>query len=215
MIKSYFLTAFRNILKHRNFSIINILGLSISLAICMLIILVVQDQLSYDNFHKNLNRIFRIQSKDNLSKIAISKYATTTWPLARELKDSYPFVEDVVALYNNFNGEGICDEKRFQVSGFFATSSFFNVFNFKLKNNLASNSLDEPNSIVLTEEVANKFFGDNDPLGKVIIFERYGDLKVTGVIPKMEQKSHIQFEALVSASTLPVLEKENREVKIS
>ncbi|MCX6302742.1 MAG: ABC transporter permease [Bacteroidia bacterium] len=215
MIKSYFLTAFRNILKHRNFSIINIFGLSISLAVCMLIILVVQDQLSYDNFHKNRDRIFRIQSKDNLSKIAISKYATTTWPLAKELKDNYPFTEDVVALYNNFNGEGICDEKRFQVSGFFATPSFFNLFDFKLNNNLASNPLDEPNSIVLTEEVANKFFGENDPVGKVIIFERYGNLKVTGVIPKMEQKSHIQFEALISSATLPVLEKEDKMADIT
>ena len=215
MIKSYFLTAFRNILKHRNFSIINIFGLSISMAVCMLIILVVQDQLSYDNFHKNRERIYRIQSKDNLSKIAISKYATTTWPLAKELKDNYPFVENVVALYNNFNGEGICDEKRFQVSGFFATSSFFNLFNFKLKNNPGSSPLDEPNSIVLTEEVANKFFGDNDPVGKVINFERYGNLKVTGVIPGMEQKSHIQFEALISAASLPVLEKEDKIADIT
>ena len=210
MIKSYFLTAFRNILKHRNFSIINIFGLSISMAVCMLIILVVQDQLSYDNFHKNRDRIFRIQSKDNLSKIALIKFASTTWPLAKELKDNYPFVEDIVALNTNFNGEGICDEKRFQVSGFFATPSFFNLFDFKLKNNLASKPLDEPYSIVLTEEVANKFFGDNDPIGKTIIFERYGNLKVTGVIPEMKQKSHIQFEALISAATLLALEKENK-----
>lgn len=210
MIKSYFLTAFRNILKHRSFSIINIFGLSISMAVCMLIILVVQDQLSYDNFHKNRDRIFRIQSKDNLSKIALSKFASTTWPLAKELKDNYPFVKDIVALNTNFNGEGICDEKRFQVSGFFATPSFFNLFDFKLKNNLASKPLDEPYSIVLTEEVANKFFGDNDPIGKTIIFKRYGNLKITGVIPKMKQKSHIQFEALISAATLLALEKENK-----
>jgi putative ABC transport system permease protein len=210
MIKSYFLTAFRNILKHRNFSIINIFGLSISMAVCMLIILVVQDQVSYDNFHKNRDRIFRIQTKDNLSKIAFSKFASTTWPLAKELKDNYPFVEDIVALNTNFNGEGICDEKRFQVSGFIATSSFFNLFDFKLKNNIASKPLDEPNSIVLTEDVANKFFGDNDPVGKTIIFERYGNLKVTGVVPKMKQKSHIQFEALISAATLPILEKEKK-----
>ena len=210
MIKSYFLTAFRNILKHRNFSIINIFGLSISMAVCMLIILVVQDQLSYDNFHKNRDRIFRIQSKDNLSKIALSKYASTTWPLAKELKDNYPFVGEIVALNTNFNGEGIYDEKRFQVSGFIATSSFFNLFDFKLKNNVASKPLDEPNSIVLTEDVANKFFGDSDPIGKTIIFERYGNLKVTGVIPKMKQKSHIQFEALISDGTLLAMEKEKK-----
>lgn len=210
MIKSYFLTAFRNILKHRNFSIINIFGLSISMAVCMLIILVLQDQFSYDNFHKNRDRIFRIQSKDNLSKIALSKFASTTWPLANELKDNYPFVENIVALNNNFGGEGICNEKRFNVSGFFATPSFFNLFDFKLKNNLASNPLNEPSSIVITEELANKFFGDNDPIGKTIIFEKYGNLKVTGVIPKMKQKSHIQFEALISAATLSSLEKEKK-----
>ncbi len=210
MIKSYFLTAFRNILKHRNFSIINIFGLSISMAVCMLIILVLQDQFSYDTFHKNRDRIFRIQSKDNLSKIALNKFASTTWPLANELKDNYPFIEDIVALNSNFNGEGISDEKRFEVVGFFATPSFFNLFDFKLKNSLASNPLNEPSSIVITEELANKFFGDNDPIGKTIIFEKYGNLKVTGVIPKMKQKSHIQFEALISAETLSSLEKEKK-----
>src|SRR4030043_275600 len=210
MIKSYFLTAIRNILKHRSFSIINIFGLSISIAVCMLIILVVQDQLSYDNFHKNRDRIFRIQSINNLSKIALDKYASATWPLAKELKYNYPFIEDAVVLNNSFNGEGICDEKSFQVSGFFATPSFLNLFDFKLKNNLASKPLDEPYSIVLAEEVADKFFGDNDPVGKTIIFERYGSLKVTGVVPKTDQKSHIQFEALISDATLLALEKENK-----
>ena len=210
MIKSYFLTAFRNIMKYRNFSIINIFGLSISMAVCMLIILVVQDQLSYDNFHKNLDRTYRIQSKNNLSKIAISKFASTTWPLAKELQDNYPFIEETVVINNRFGGEGICDEKRFWVSGLFATPSFFKLFDFKLKNNLAKNLLEEPYSIVLTEEVANKYFGTNDPIGKQIVFERYGNLKVTGVIQNMKQKSHIQFEALISATTLLALEKEKK-----
>ena len=106
----------------------------------MLIILVVQDQLSYDRFHKNLDRIFRVQTKDNLSKISFNKYATTTWPLAKELKDNYPFVSDVVSLNTSFGGEGICNEKRFQVSGFFATPSFFDLFDFKLKNNVSIES---------------------------------------------------------------------------
>ena len=102
MIKNYILTAFRSLIKHRSFSVINIFGLSISMAVCMLIILVLQDQFSYDNFHKKGDRIYRIQSKDNLSKIALSKYASTTWPLAKELKDNYPFVEESVALAYRF-----------------------------------------------------------------------------------------------------------------
>jgi putative ABC transport system permease protein len=210
MIKSYFLTALRNILKHRSFSLINVFGLSASMAVCMLIILVVQDQLSYDNFHKHRDRIFRIQSKNNLSKIAISKFASTTWPLARELKDNYPFVEETVALNNRFEGEGIFNEKRFRVSGFFATSSFFNLFDFRLKNNLAVNPLEEPYSIVLTEELSNKFFRDSDPVGKTIIFDSYGSLKVTGVFAKTNLKSHLQFDALISSGTLTALEKEKK-----
>jgi putative ABC transport system permease protein len=215
MINNYILLALRNLLKHKNFSVINIFGLSVSMAVCMLIILVVQDQLSYDRFHKNLDQIFRIQSKDNLSKISFNKYATTTWPLAKELKDNYPFVKEVVSLNTSFNGEGIWEERRLQVSGFFASPSFFNLFDFKLENNTKSNPLDEPFSIVLTGEVARKFFGTADPIGKTIIFENYGNLKVTGVIPKMKQKSHIQFEALVSEATLLALEKENKIHKIS
>ncbi len=86
-------------------------------------------------------------------------------------------------MHTRFGGEGISDEKRFNVSGYFATPSFFNLFDFKLKNSSASNPLTEPSSIVITEEVADKFFGDTDPIGKTIIFENYGNLKVTGVIP--------------------------------
>ncbi len=215
MIKNYFLLAIRNLAKHRNFSIINIFGLSISMAVCMLIILVVQDQLSYDNFHKNLNRIYRVQTKDNLSKISFNKYATTTWPLSGELKDNYPFVSDVVSLNTGFGGEGIYGEKRFQVSGLFAMPSFFNLFDFRLKHNIKSNPLAEPYSIVLTEDVAKKYFGSDDPIGKVINFENYGSLKVTGVLQKTNQKSHIQFEALVSDATLLALEKENKRGKIT
>ena len=215
MIKSYFFTAFRNILKYRSFSIINIIGLSISMAVCMLIILVVQDQLSYDNFHKHRNRIYRIQSKDNLSKISITKFASTTWPLAKELKANYPFIEETVALNTRFDGEGIYNEKRFHVSGLFATPSFFTLFDFRLKNNLASKTLEEPNSIVLTEAVANKFFGDTDPVGKTIVFEKYGSLKVTGIILKTNRKSHLQFEALISEGTLLALEKDKKIENIS
>ena len=129
MIKNYILTSFRSLIKHRSFSIINIFGLSVSMAVCMLIILMVQDQLSYDNFHKNRDRIYRIQSKDNLSKIALSKYASTTWPLAKELKDNYPFAEEMLLHFNTrFNGEGISDEKRFQVSGATLQLLHFSIF---------------------------------------------------------------------------------------
>ncbi|MEI6048805.1 MAG: ABC transporter permease [Bacteroidota bacterium] len=207
MLKNYILTAFRSLFKHRSFSIINIFGLSISMAVCMLIILVLQDQFSYDNFHKNRDRIYRIQSKDNLSKTSFNKYASATWPLAKELKDNYPFVEEIVALNNQYTAEGTGNEKRFDVAAFFATPSFFNLFDFKLKINSESNPLNEPSTIVITEEMAKKFFGDFEPIGKTISFEKFGTLKVTGVIADTKHKSHIQFDALISSSTISSLEK--------
>jgi putative ABC transport system permease protein len=97
MIKNYIISSFRNLLKSKSFSVINIFGLSISLAVCMLIILVLQDQLSYDNFHKNRAAIYRIQSIDKKSKIAFNKFASTTWPVARELKSNYPFIENALS----------------------------------------------------------------------------------------------------------------------
>ena len=145
-----------------------------------------------------------------MSKIVL-KFASTTWPLAKELKDNYPFIEETVALNNRFGGEGIFNEKRLYVSGFFVSPSFFNLFDFKLKNNIGSKPLDEPYSIVLTEEVANKFFGDSDPIGKTINFEKYGNLKVTGVFLNTNKKSHLQFEALISDGTLLALEKEKKD----
>ena len=215
MIKNYLKTAFRSLIKNRSFSIINIFGLSVSMAVCMLIILILQDQLSYDNFHRNKDRIYRIQTKDNLSKISLNKFASTTWPLAKELKENYPFIEETVAINNFYRVEGTSDEKIFEVSIIIATPSFFDLFDFKLNNNLLSNPLSEPSTIVLTEKVAKKFFGDNDPIGQTITFNNLGSLKVTGVIPETTQKSHIQFEALVSSSTILSLEKEKKINEIS
>ena len=87
----------------------------------MLIILILQDQFSYDNFHKKRDRIYRIQSKENLSTHGFIKLAGTAWPIAKELKDNYPFVEESVAIKKPFNNEGTCNGKRFNVTGLFAT----------------------------------------------------------------------------------------------
>jgi putative ABC transport system permease protein len=105
----------------------------------MLIILVLQDQFSYDSTHKNLDRIYRVQSIDNRSKIAFNKYASTTWPLAKELVDNYPFVENVIALNTKFYSEGIVDDKRFSFDGLaigIMLSAAFNYTNLSIARSL-------------------------------------------------------------------------------
>lgn len=217
MIKNYLLTAFRNILRHKGFSFINIFGLAISMSVCMLIIVIVIDQFKYDNFVTKRDRIYRIETTNhnNKSSINITKYASTTFPLHDELVNNYAVVEDAVVLNRNFHRDAIFQENKFPISGFYASESFFNLFDFELSSNSFQEPLKEPFSIVLKEETAKKYFNNEDPIGKFLEIDTLGNFKVTGIIPESYYKSQFQFEALVSASTMSALESSNKIYKIS
>ena len=212
MIRNYLLTAFRNILRNKRFSILNIFGLSLSMSVCMLIIVVVLDQLSYDRFHTKKERIYRVQSVDSLGYVPL-KYASTTFPLGYELVNNYPFVEKAVILNNSFSGEATKDKALIPISGLYASESFFEVFDFNLKSGSPEDALKEPYTLVLKEEVASKFFGDEDPTGKFLEIDSVGNFLITGIVEQTTSKSHIQFEALISATTLEAIQtKEERTV---
>ncbi len=98
MINSYLLTALRNIIRHKGFSLLNILGLSLSMAVCMLIIVILVDQYSYDKQHLEKHQIYRVQSINNMSDISLNRYASTAYPLAEELANNYPFIEEAVIV---------------------------------------------------------------------------------------------------------------------
>jgi putative ABC transport system permease protein len=174
----------------------------------MLIIVVIIDQYKYDNFVTKRDRIYRIESINNANKssINITKYASTTYPLYDELLNNYAIIEDAVVIYDNFNRDAIYKENKFPIRGFYASESFFNLFDFELTPGSFSNPLKEPFSIILKEETAKKYFEDKDPIGKFIQIDTLGSFKVTGLIPESKNKSQFQFQALVSASTIPVLE---------
>jgi len=106
MLKSYFITAFRNLFKYKGFSAINIIGLSLSMTVCLLIVIVIIDQLSYDDFHKNKKRIYRVLTNDEMTEFFITRYASTAFPMAQYLKENYPQIEEAVAIHSNFSGEG-------------------------------------------------------------------------------------------------------------
>lgn len=216
MIKNYLLTAFRNILRYKGFSFINILGLALSMSVCMLIIVVIIDQFKYDNFVTKRDRIYRIESinNNNKSSINITKYASTTYPLYDELLNNYGVIEDAVVLNNNFYRDAIYKENKFPIRGLYASESFFTLFDFELTSNSFPNPLKEPFSIILKEEIAKKYFEDENPIGKFLQIDTLGNFKVTGIIPKSNNKSQFQFETLVSASTMPVLESSNKIHKV-
>ncbi len=171
----------------------------------MLIMIVIQDQLSYDNVHAKKERIYRVQQIDSLASVGLH-IASNPFALGTELRDNYAIAEKVIILNNNFRGEGIYNDTRLPLNGIYTSSDFFDVFDFKLEQGSIEGILDEPYTMVLSKETADKFFGDENPIGKFIEIDTLGAYEVKGVAAKTKQKSHIQFEALISLPTLVILD---------
>jgi putative ABC transport system permease protein len=201
MIKNYLTTALRNIWKHKSHALINILGLALSMSICLLIILVVMDQASYDRFHKNKDRIYRITTKDYNFSFSLNTFATSPPVLGNMLKREYPQVEEVATIHRTDAGELEWQGKVFTPVGLSTDGAFFRLFDFPVEGNTES-YLSEPNTIVLREETAEKWFGGESPLGKTLHSDWLGELTVTGVIPRNDLKSHMNFDYLLSTSSL-------------
>ena len=116
MIKSYLITAFRNLFKYKTFSAINIIGLSLSMTVCLLIINIIIDQYNYDNFHPGENRLYRIITKDEITEDIFTTYASTAYPIGGYMKENYPVVENAVTINNGFNGDAKYEDKIIQCS---------------------------------------------------------------------------------------------------
>lgn len=210
MIKNYLLTAFRNVLRYKGFSLINIFGLSLSMSVCMVIMVVILDQYSYDDIHTKKDLIYRVQQVDSLANIGLH-IASNPYALGTELRDNYAIAEKVVILNNSFRGEGLYKDTRLAMNGLYTSSEFFEVFDFHLQTGFAEGILDEPYTMVLSRETADKFFGNEDPLGKFIEIDTLGAYEVVGIVASTKKKSHIQFEALISLPTLEILDRKREE----
>jgi len=227
MFKNYFKIAFRNLIKYKAFSLINIFGLAVAMSVCMLMILMLSDQLAYDGFHANKNRVYRLATTPLNS---INLRATIPFPVAGKLKSDYPAIEEAVFLRRGFGGDAVHNTNYSQMKGYFTTPSFFKIFSYDLEAGDAASALEKPNSLVITHEVAMKLFGYEDPIGKTIRFaERglnywtsetttpidWGMFTITGVFADHGYKSNLEFDAIVSASTLDRLYKENKIENLS
>ena len=226
MFKNYFKVAIRNILKYKMFSFINIFGLAVAMTVCMLIILMLADQKSYDQFHEKKDKIYRILSQKEDVPIPI---ATTPFPLASTLKTDYPIIEEVTQLVLGIGGDGSYNEKTLEMRGFFAEPSFFKLFSYELEKGDRNTALINPNSMVITSEFAQLFFNNENPIGKTVDFTNrglfiydldfvtissppvaWGSYKITGVMADKNQKSHLKFDVLISSSSLPVLYEDDK-----
>ena len=203
MIKNYFKIAVRNLLRYKSYSLINILGLAVGIASCLIILLYVHDQLNYDNYDKHSSDIYRLVL-DIKNSGSTNKYATTSPPMGPYLVQNYPDVKEAVRI--RIGSAALMESEDFRAYEeeiVFADSNFFDLFPFQLTEGNAKNVLIEPNEVVITSEMAKKYFGNQNPVGKIITMDKRFILKVTGVISPEKFNSHIKFNFLISFSTFP------------
>lgn len=211
MFKNYFKVAVRNLLRKKGFSLINILGLSIGIACCLLILLHVQDESSYDKHHEKSDRIHRM-ALERIYPDHTSFYAVIPAGFAAVVSEDVPEVEMTTRLLRPFQDvvvtieEDTYKEDRNRVM--FADSNAFDLFTFPLLQGDAGTALKKPNSVVLTEKVAQKYFGTTDVIGKQLTTGQ-GEVLVTGIMEEQPENSHVSFDLLFSTGLLRFLEQPN------
>ena len=190
MIKNYLKIAWRNIAKNKVFSIINILGLAIGLACSMLILLWVQDELSFDKFHTNHANIYRVLQ--HMPFTEETTWAINQGPLAQALQDEVPEIE-IATRINNLSLQIKLEDKEFREFGLVADPSFLEIFSFQLLEGDPQTALTSPLSIVLTEKLATKLFGDDEAIGKsFLVYDQY-NFVVSGIMKNPPLNSHLEF----------------------
>lgn len=209
MFRNYIKTALRSLLRHRFFSFINIFGLAIALTICMGIIMLVADQMTYDRYNTKRDRIYRLNSIPVTDQgVQYNETATTTLPVHQELLDNYTSVEKAVRIVRGFGNSWIEFDQNVNipVAGFFADPEILDVFEYELEYGDSRTALTEPYSVVLTKKAAKKLFRQENPLGETFKVGDLGTYKVTGVLKETTNKSHIVFDALASMASVKSLE---------
>jgi len=202
MFKNYFKIVFRNIKRHKVYSFINISGLAIGMACCFLIGLFIFDELSFDRHHKNADRIYRVGVDRRPKK---QRTSWTAPPMAQAMKSDFAEIEEITRLCLwERNTLVLYEDKQFlekRIIG--ADSTVFKVFTIPLIQGNPGTALTRPNTIIITQETAQRYFGDENPVGKSIGIDRKNNLfEITGVIENCPRKSHLQYDMIFSMSTL-------------
>ncbi|MDB5000911.1 MAG: cell division protein FtsX [Mucilaginibacter sp.] len=203
MFKNYIKTAFRSLYKNKGFTAINILGLALGLSTCLLIVLYVVDELSYDRYNTKANRIYRVNEDLKLGENNV-QYAVCMPPLAKTLIAEYPYVEDAVRMRNagsfhvKKDNSSILENKMV-----YADPSLLNVFTLPMINGDPKTALAEPSSVVITETIAKKYFNSTNVVGKTMLFNDNQNYMITGVIKDVPKNSHFNFDFFLSMSTVP------------
>lgn len=211
LFANYIRTALRSISKNKLFSVINIFGLALSMSIGILIITMVNELTSYDDFHSKSDRIFRVNNTFQYLDEDPSLFASTSVLTGKRIQHEVAGVEAAVIINRHFSDDLGTEERMLPLSGYFASEEFFRIFSFNVLEGDAATALRDPYSIVLTEKAADKLFGKTDGLvGKVLLSPEDKQYTITAVVADPPFRSHLQFEVLTSFSTKEELEKDNK-----
>ncbi len=205
MIIYYLKIAVRNLMKYRLYSMLNIAGLALGIASFLLIGLYIVDELSYDRYHKKSERIYRVGQISDFGGVGENS-ASLPFPAAFALKNEYPdMIGNVVRVFNFQSPRTLLeheDKKYIETGVFFADSTFFRIFDHKFLKGDPETALDETFMVVITEKAAEKYFGDEDPMGKTLKVEGRFPFQVAGVIEDVPSHSHFHFDFIASMSSV-------------
>lgn len=200
MFKNYFKIAIRSLLKHKSFSIINLSGLSIGIAAFILIMQYVRLETSYDQFHERGSRIYRLQQNRYNDGKLTTQWAAGASGIGKAIKDAFPEVEAMAKLIN-VNCVIAYKDKKFNEKVFFANENFLSIFSYKVLKGSAKTALKEPYTGVITKSFAQKYFGNEEPIGKIISLNKDDNFRITAVVADMPDNTHLKFDILLSFAT--------------
>lgn len=201
MFKNYFVIALRNIQRNKLFSLLNIAGLALGIVSCLLLYIFVQDELSFDAHHKKADQLYRIQCFYKFEDVE-DKFGISPFPVMPTLKKEYPEITDGTRLFI-LGGQNIHkDDKVINLANaYFADVNYFTLFDYKFIKGNPANALAEPGNVVLTKEYATKIFGDKDPMGQMIEWNKKS-LKVTGLIDEKGYNTHTEVGMFIPVTNM-------------
>lgn len=202
MLKNYLLITFRNLARHRIYAFINIFGLAIGMAACIVIFLFITDELSFDASHKQKDRIYRLDEVQSFEGMSPQNVALSMPGMGPNLLNDFPEIENYTRYWNR--GEQMYEIGNLQMmvdNTVMVDSTFLKIFDFPLLQGDRNTALDEPHSLVVSEETARKLFGSTDVVGKQLILNNE-NFQIKGILANVPENSHLQFDVLISISTV-------------
>jgi len=202
MLKNYLKITLRDLKSKKGYFIINLLGLTIGITAFILIVIWIKAETSYDKFHRNTGNIYRVDYLLYEEGILEQHSASGSTGVGKEIKNMFPEVEDYTRFYRTESLVKYGDKTFKERNILYAQSSFFDLFSFPLVEGNPDSSLLAINHAVITEETARKYFGDENPMGKMITIDGASDFEVTGIVKSLPENSHLKFDILLSYENL-------------